>query len=473
MSSGINLLINDSKTKILKRPYLIGISGGSGGGKTSVANLIHKSLGRNNSLLFSMDSYYKDLTPEQEKNLSNYNFDSPEALDLDLVYEHLNDLMHWKKVKIPTYDFSTNKRQSKSIDLEPAKIIIVEGILAFYDERMRNLMDLKLFIDLDDDIRLSRRIYRDIISRGRKMETVLERYHKFVKTAYNNYIKPTKEFADIIIPRGGSNTIAIDLINYHLKYLIGNAIFKNEQGEIMGKNNLKEEGIDENLVKKENVDYKETIDSLDKKEVFCEDEKRCLVKKEEEDMFLEMLKLYLSNDKYQYFDLFIDIYAKKIKDAFEEGDLIIFSNDDESKVELILKERIDKIKNEKRSINVFYFIPILFEKNQKQENIIKKLKETEHINKIKIISVFSDSSCFEDLLSDNIFLIKAIYSGIKIPSYNNYIKNYGFYLKNDDENSYNLISLSEDNFERRLLGLIDADNKKDNLSIINNYNEEE
>ena len=202
MSSGINLLINDSKTKILKKPYLIGISGGSGGGKTSVANLIYKSLGRNNSLLFSMDSYYKDLTPEQEKNLSNYNFDSPEALDLDLVYEHLNDLMHWKKVKIPTYDFSTNKRQSKTIDLEPANIIIVEGILAFYDERMRNLMDLKLFIDLDDDIRLSRRIYRDIISRGRKMETVLERYHKFVKTAYNNYIKPTKEFADIIIPRG-------------------------------------------------------------------------------------------------------------------------------------------------------------------------------------------------------------------------------------------------------------------------------
>ena len=186
-----------------------------------------------------------------------------------------------------------------------------------------------------------------------------------------------------------------------------------------------------------------------------------------------MLKLYLRNDKYQYFDLFIDIYAKKIKDAFEEGDLIIFSNDDESKVELILKEKIDKIKNEKRTINVFYFIPILFEKNQKQENIIKKLKETGRINKIKIISVFADSSCFEDLLSDNIFLIKAIYSGIKIPTYNNYIKNYGFYLKNDDENSYNLISLSEDNFERRLLGLIDADNKKDNLSIINNYNEED
>ena len=226
MSSGLTNLINESQKKERNRPYLIGISGGSGGGKTSVANLIHKSLGTYDSLLFSMDTYYKDLTPEQERDLSNYNFDSPEALDLDLLYTHLNELMHWKKIQMPTYDFSTNKRKEYTIQIKPAKVIIFEGILAFYDKRMRDLMDLKLFIDLDDDIRLSRRIYRDIISRGRKMETVLERYHKFVKTAYNNFIKPTKEYADIIIPRGGSNTIAIDLINYHLKYLVGNVTLK-------------------------------------------------------------------------------------------------------------------------------------------------------------------------------------------------------------------------------------------------------
>ena len=235
LSSQLSQLKQELNSKTRSKPYLIGISGGSGGGKTSVANLIHKSLGRDYSLLFSMDTYYKDLTPEQEKDLSNYNFDSPEALDLDLLYQHLNDLMQWKKIQMPTYDFATNKRQEKTIELTPAKVIIFEGILAFYDKRMRDLMDLKIFIDLDDDIRLSRRIYRDIISRGRKMETVLERYHKFVKTAYNNFIKPTKEYADIIIPRGGSNTIAIDLINYHLKYLIGNVKFKNDKGDIVEK----------------------------------------------------------------------------------------------------------------------------------------------------------------------------------------------------------------------------------------------
>ena len=469
MSSGIDLLINESKNKIRSKPYLIGISGGSGGGKTSVANLIHKSLGRKNSLLFSMDTYYKDLTPEQEKNLSNYNFDSPEALDLDLVYEHLNDLMHWKKVKMPTYDFSTNKRKAYTIDLEPTKVIIFEGILAFYDERMRNLMDLKLFIDLDDDIRLSRRIYRDIISRGRKMETVLERYHKFVKTAYNNYIKPTKEYADIIIPRGGSNTIAIDLINYHLKYLIGNVTFKNQKGEIIEKNN-DIDGDNKITKKKTNSEDIGTIDKLGIKDVFCQDEKRCLVEKKDEGMFLEMFKNYLRNDEYHYFDLYIDIYIKTIKDFHEKEDLIIFSNDEESEV----MERIDELKNEKETFNVFYFIPILLNADdKKKENIINILKETEQINKIKIVSVFANSKCFDYLVNNENFFMKAIYSGNKIPNYFNFITNYGFHRKNDDENTYNLNSLSEDNFERRLLGLIEAYKIKDNLSIINNYKEDE
>ena len=282
LSSQLSQLKQELNYKTRSKPYLIGISGGSGGGKTSVANLIHKSLGRDYSLLFSMDTYYKDLTPEQEKDLSNYNFDSPEALDLDLLYQHLNDLMQWKKIQMPTYDFATNKRQEKTIELTPAKVIIFEGILAFYDKRMRDLMDLKIFIDLDDDIRLSRRIYRDIISRGRKMETVLERYHKFVKTAYNNFIKPTKEYADIIIPRGGSNTIAIDLINYHLKYLIGNVKFKNDKGDIVEK---KDDEENKKLIKQnfmvEEFYSKETIEGLSKKDIFNENEEFCLVNKDE------------------------------------------------------------------------------------------------------------------------------------------------------------------------------------------------
>ena len=456
------------------KPYLIGISGGSGGGKTSVANLIHKSLGRDNSLLFSMDTYYKDLTPEQEENLSNYNFDSPEALDLDLLYEHLYDLMQWKKIKMPTYDFATNKRQEKTIELTPTKVIIFEGILAFYDKRMRDLMDLKLFIDLDDDIRLSRRIYRDIISRGRKLETVLERYHKFVKTAYNNFIKPTKEYADIIIPRGGSNTIAIDLINYHLKYLLGNVEFKNDKGQIIEKKSDEENKklVKNNLIKEEFYD-KKTIINLTKKDVFHDNNNFCLVNKDEEDMFLDMFKNYLNNEQFQYFDLYMDIYIKKIKECIEENDLIIISHDDQTKIDSMIKEKLKQNKN----INIFYFIPILFGNAKKKHlNIFKYLDSIEQIEKIKIISVFGENETIKDInidINKNKFIYKCIYSGEKINNYNIYIENYGFYSKTEEENSNNLISFSEDNFERRLFELIEADKKKDSLSIIYNYQEEE
>ena len=477
MSSGLNNLINlinDSQAKERNRPYLIGISGGSGGGKTSVANLIHKSLGTYDSLLFSMDTYYKDLTPEQERNLSNYNFDSPEALDLDLLYTHLNDLMHWKKIQMPTYDFSTNKRKQYTEKIKPAKVIIFEGILAFYDKRMRDLMDLKLFIDLDDDIRLSRRIYRDIISRGREMETVLERYHKFVKTAYNNFIKPTKEYADIIIPRGGSNTIAIDLINYHLKYLVQNVTFKNDKDEIIENKYIKKIVINESTIRREEFYHPDTIAGLGKEDIFCAEQSQCLVQKEEENMFLEMFKNYLRNEQSQYFDLYIDIYLEKIKAEYKQDDLILFSRDDQSKIELKIKDRIKKLKNEEKTFNIFYFIPLLFEKlDSKEEKIIGFLKEIKEIDTIKIVSIFADKYSRNIFANDFNIFMKAIYSGDKVTNYRVFIENGGYLIKMDDENSNNLVSLSVDNFEERFLRLIESDKKKDNLSIINNYKEEE
>ena len=477
MSSGLNNLINlinDAQAKERNRPYLIGISGGSGGGKTSVANLIHKSLGTYDSLLFSMDTYYKDLTPEQERNLSNYNFDSPEALDLDLLYTHLNDLMHWKKIQMPTYDFSTNKRKQYTEQIKPAKVIIFEGILAFYDKRMRDLMDLKLFIDLDDDIRLSRRIYRDIISRGREMETVLERYHKFVKTAYNNFIKPTKEYADIIIPRGGSNTIAIDLINYHLKYLVQNVTFKNDKDEIIENKYIKKIVINESTIRREEFYHPDTIAGLGKEDIFCAEQSQCLVQKEEENMFLEMFKNYLRNEQSQYFDLYIDIYLEKIKAEYKQDDLILFSRDDQSKIELKVKDRIKKLKNEEKTFNIFYFIPLLFDKlDNKEEKIIGFLKEIKEIDTIKIVSIFADKNSRNIFVNDFNIIMKAIYSGDKVTNYKIFIENGGYLIKMDDENSNNLVSLSVDNFEERFLRLIESDKKKDNLSIINNYKEEE
>jgi hypothetical protein len=339
---------------------------------------------------------------------------------------------------------------------------------------MRDLMDLKLFIDLDDDIRLSRRIYRDIISRGREMETVLERYHKFVKTAYNNFIKPTKEYADIIIPRGGSNTIAIDLINYHLKYLVQNVTFKNDKDEIIENKYIKKIVINESTIRREEFYHPDTIAGLGKEDIFCAEQSQCLVQKEEENMFLEMFKNYLRNEQSQYFDLYIDIYLEKIKAEYKQDDLILFSRDDQSKIELKVKDRIKKLKNEVKTFNIFYFIPLLFEKlDSKEEKIIGFLKEIKEIDTIKIVSIFADKYRCNIFVNDFNIIMKAIYSGDKITNYRIFIENGGYLIKMDDENSNNLVSLSVDNFEERFLRLIESDKKKDNLSIINNYKEEE
>jgi uridine kinase len=326
---------NSKQQTLRDRPFLIGISGGSGGGKTSVAYLLHICLGIENCLLFSMDTYYKDLTPEQEKNLNNYNFDTPDALDLDLLSEHLSSLMQWKSIEMPTYDFATNKRQKETKHLTPNKFIIFEGILAFHDKRMRDLMDLKLFIDLDDDIRLSRRIYRDIISRGRKMKDVLDRYHKFVKPAYNTFIKPTKAYADIIIPRGGSNTIAIDLINYYLKYNLTKVFPENINKFIVDslthnkdkieKENKKNNNTNE-IIEKEAIAEllkKETIELIKLEDIF--EDNICLVDNEEKNLYFSIFKNYLSGQKIQYFDLYLDIFTKKINSIIKDN-IIIFTN---------------------------------------------------------------------------------------------------------------------------------------------------
>ena len=202
----------------LNKPFLIGICGGSASGKTSVANIIFKYVGLQNCLLFSMDMYYKGPNDEERKHLSDYNFDHPDALDLDLLRQHLKMLSEGKEINMPIYEFNGSYRKKETQVVKPNKIIIFEGILAFHDKRMRDMMDMKIFVDLDGDVRLSRRVYRDIKDRGRGVENVIERYHKFVKPAFEGFIKPTRKYADIIIPRGAENTPAIDLISQHLKF---------------------------------------------------------------------------------------------------------------------------------------------------------------------------------------------------------------------------------------------------------------
>ena len=455
-----NEKINENLNKKFRdRPYLIGITGGSGGGKTSVANVLYRCLGIENCLLFSMDTYYKNLTPEQEKDLNNYNFDTPDALDLDLLSEHLTSLMNWKSIEMPTYDFATNKRQEETIHLKPNKFIIFEGILAFHDKRMRDLMDLKLFIDLDDDIRLSRRIYRDIISRGRKMKDVIERYHKFVKPAYNTFIKPTKAYADIIIPRGGSNTIAIDLINYYLKYKLSNIFPENIQSFIIDKLNKSEEKkIDEE--QKENVkeeeDYvikkvvlkellkKDNIELVKNEDIF--DEKICLIEPSEKKLYFNIFINYLLGKKIQYFDLYLDIFTKKIG-CIVKKDIIIFINNEFKNVESIINKRIKLNKNE--TFKVYIYAPILLEFSEKLKQFINYLKDKKEVNTISIISIFLKKDLIEQYDKDKIEF-KSIYCGSAVDNYHDFIENGGYYSKMEGEYSNNLVSFSENNFEGKL-----------------------
>eukprot|EP00033_Pygsuia_biforma_P000274 GCRY01000338.1.p1 GENE.GCRY01000338.1~~GCRY01000338.1.p1 ORF type:complete len:308 (+),score=56.48 GCRY01000338.1:137-1060(+) len=168
-------------------------------------------------VMISQDSFYKALTAEDLRNVEDYNFDCPNAFDYDLFIKLLQDLRDRKTVEVPIYDFKTHSRSSESRTVHPANIIIVEGILTLHDERLRDLFDLKIYVDVDSDVRLSRRVERDTIHRGRSVESILVQYERFVKPSFDEFTWPTKKHADVVIPRGAENEVAIDLIVLQLK----------------------------------------------------------------------------------------------------------------------------------------------------------------------------------------------------------------------------------------------------------------
>jgi len=201
------------------RPFIIGVAGGTASGKTSVCKLILARLGDHRVAIISQDCFYKNLSDEEKQKAKDkeYNFDHPDSFDWAYMAVVLKDLQDGKPVKIPTYDFVTHSRTEDYTSICAVDIIIFEGILAFYDEVARDMMDLKLFVEADADTRLARRILRDIKSRGRDLEGVLTQYQRFVKPSFEQYISPTKKYADVIIPRGADNVVAIDLITQHIR----------------------------------------------------------------------------------------------------------------------------------------------------------------------------------------------------------------------------------------------------------------
>ncbi len=201
-----------SEAKKRPRPIIIGVTGGSGSGKTSVSRAIFDQLHGHSLMMLQEDSYYKsqDDVPSEERTKVNY--DHPNAFDTDLLIEQLEDLLNWKTIEIPVYDYAAHTRSKEVVVQEPREVIIVEGILTLNDARLRDLMDIKIFVDTDDDIRIIRRIQRDIEERGRTLQSVIDQYLETVKPMYHQFIEPSKRYADIIVPEGGENQVAIDLL---------------------------------------------------------------------------------------------------------------------------------------------------------------------------------------------------------------------------------------------------------------------
>jgi uridine kinase len=198
---------------------IVGIAGGSSSGKTTVTRQIATALGEANIALLQHDSYYKDLAQFGGKQPSEINFDHPDAYDTTLLIQHLGELKNGKTIRQPVYSYTTYRRTGEEKCVEPKRIIIVEGILIFFEPELRDIIDVKVFVDTDDDERVLRRIRRDVLERGRTVESVTKQYMETVKPMHLEFVEPTKRWADVIIPRGGENRVAIDLVVRMLRSL--------------------------------------------------------------------------------------------------------------------------------------------------------------------------------------------------------------------------------------------------------------
>ncbi len=201
-------------------PLVIGIAGGSGSGKTTVVQEILNRVGADRIAYLQHDSYYKDLGGLPPTMHSGINFDHPNALETELLIQHIESLRRLEAVEVPIYDFSTDRRTSQTFTVEPRPVILVEGILIFVEPELRKLFDVKIFVDTDTDLRLIRRLQRDITERGRTTESVIKQYQSTVRPMHLEFVEPSKRYADIIIPEGGHNVAALDMVVARIELLL-------------------------------------------------------------------------------------------------------------------------------------------------------------------------------------------------------------------------------------------------------------
>ncbi len=201
-------------------PLVIGIAGGSGSGKTTVAQAILQRVGADRIAFLQHDAYYKDLSNLPPTQRAEVNFDHPNSLDTDLLIQHILALRAGKAVEVPIYDFSKDRRTDRTFTVKPQRVIVVEGILIFAEAALRKLFDVKIFVDTDADLRFIRRLQRDISERGRTPESVIQQYQSTVRPMHLEFVEPSKRYADVIIPEGGFNTAAMDMVSARIEALL-------------------------------------------------------------------------------------------------------------------------------------------------------------------------------------------------------------------------------------------------------------
>jgi len=204
---------------------VVGIAGGTGSGKTTLSELILDNIGRDRMAYLPHDAYYRDRKDLPLEERAKLNYDHPDSLETELMVEHILQLKAGKPIEMPVYDFTTHSRKNATVHVEPRRLLLVEGILIFAEKTLRQLFDMKIYVDTDPDLRIIRRLTRDIEERGRTLQTVIDQYLQTVRPMHLEFVEATKRYADIIVPEGGLNAVALDMVIARLQFLLGEDSF--------------------------------------------------------------------------------------------------------------------------------------------------------------------------------------------------------------------------------------------------------